>query len=164
MKPASIAMGTAFLGTVFILAPAGAIHLNDAWDWPRWQIAGGRAAGAGLMLAGFAVIAHCSGLFSRIGRGTPVPIEPPEHLVITGLYRYSRNPMYVGQVAILLGLFLYRGELSLLLHAAIYTGVIQAWLVWSEEPGLRRRFGEEYVCYTREVARWIPIRPRGAGG
>ena len=156
-------MGGAFLGTVFILLPIAAIQVNEAWEWPRWQSAAGRVAGAGLMLAGFAVVAHCAGLFSRIGRGTPVPLEPPVHLVITGLYRYSRNPMYLAQLAILFGLFVYRGELSLLLHALLYTGVVQAWLVWCEEPGLRRRFGEEYVRFTREVPRWIRVRPRAAG-
>jgi protein-S-isoprenylcysteine O-methyltransferase Ste14 len=160
VKPASIAMGTVFLGTVFILAPAGAVQLNEAYGWPRWQIPGGPVAGAGLMLAGIGVILSCSGLFSRVGRGTPVPIEPPERLVITGLYRYSRNPMYAGQVAILLGLFLYRGELSLALYAAIWAGLVCAWVVRREEPELRRRFGEEYVRYTQAVPRWIPRRPR----
>jgi protein-S-isoprenylcysteine O-methyltransferase Ste14 len=164
MKPGSIAMGTVFLGTVFILAPAGAIQLNEAYDWPRWQIPGGRVIGAGLMLAGIALILHCSGLFSRIGRGTPVPIEPPEHLVITGLYRYSRNPMYVAQVAILLGLFLYRGELSLVFYTAFWAGAVCSYVVWREEPELRRRFGEEYVRYTQQVPRWFPRWLRGAGG
>ncbi|MBW1688264.1 MAG: isoprenylcysteine carboxylmethyltransferase family protein [Deltaproteobacteria bacterium] len=163
MKPASIALGSVFLGTVFILAPAGAIQLNEACDWPRWQIPGGRLVGAGLVLAGIAVALYCSGLFSRIGRGTPVPIQPPEHLVIAGLYRYSRNPMYVAHVAILLGLFLYRGELSLVLYTAIYMGWVRSWVVWREEPELRRRFGEEYARYTQQVSRWLPSRLHGAG-
>jgi protein-S-isoprenylcysteine O-methyltransferase Ste14 len=71
--------------------------------------------------------------------------------------------MYVGQVAILLGLFLYRGEPSLLLYAAIWAGAVRAWVVRREEPELRRRFGEEYVRYTRQVPRWIPRRLRGVG-
>ena len=164
MKPTSIAAGTAFIGTLFVLAPAGAIQLNEALDWPRWQIAGGRALGAVLVLAGIALFAYCSGLFSRVGRGTPVPLEPPERLVIEGLYRFSRNPMYVAQIAYLVGLFLYRGELSLALYAAIYAGAIHTSVVRTEEPELRQRFGEEYVRYTREVPRWISIWPRGPGG
>ncbi len=155
MKPTSIAVGTFFLGTTFVLAPLGAIELNEAFDWPRWQIPGGRGVGAGLMVAGVAVVLYCSGLFSRIGRGTPVPVEPPQHLVIAGLYRFSRNPMYVAHVAFLLGLFLYRGEASLLLYAGIYAGAVHAWVVRLEEPGLRRRFGDEYVRYTEQVPRWI---------
>ena len=155
-----MAMGTVFLTTVFVLFPAAAIQVNEAYDWPRWQIPGGAVVGPGLIVAGFAVILFCSGLFSRLGRGTPVPIEPPENLVIKGLYRYSRNPMYVAQVAILLGLFIYRGELSLMVHVAIYSGVVQAWVVSREEPELRRRFGEEYVRYAQRVPRWIPRRPQ----
>jgi protein-S-isoprenylcysteine O-methyltransferase Ste14 len=157
-------MGTVFLGTVFVLAPAGAIELNEAFDWPRWQIPGGRGVGAALIVAGIATVLYCSGLFSRIGRGTPVPIEPPEHLVIAGLYRFSRNPMYVAHVVFLLGLFLYRGEAALLLYAAIYVCGAWAWVVRFEEPGLRRRFGDEYVRYTEQVPRWLPRRRRGAGG
>jgi protein-S-isoprenylcysteine O-methyltransferase Ste14 len=164
MKPASIAMGTVFLTTVFVLLPAGMIQLNQAQAWPRWEIPGGLLAGIGLILAGLAVILHCSGLFRSLGRGTPVPIQPPERLVITGLYRYSRNPMYVGQVTILLGLFFFRGELSLLLYAAIWVGMVASFVVWREEPELRRRFGEEYVRYTERVPRWIPRRPRGVDG
>lgn len=72
--------------------------------------------------------------------------------------------MYVAQVAFLFGLFVYRGELALLLYAAIYTGAIHASVVRSEEPELRQRFGEEYVRYTQQVPRWIPIWPRGRGG
>jgi protein-S-isoprenylcysteine O-methyltransferase Ste14 len=162
MKPTSIAAGTAFLGTLFVLLPAGAVQLNEALDWPRWQIPGGRVLGSALVLGGIAVLAYCGGLFSRVGKGTPVPLEPPNHLVIQGLYRFSRNPMYVAQVAYLLGLFSYRGELALALYAAIYAAVIHTSVVRSEEPELRQRFGEEYVCYTREVPRWLSIWPRGS--
>ncbi len=149
-------MGTVFLTTVFILLPAGAIQFNQAHDWPRWQIPGGPAAGIGLSVVAIAAILYCGGLFSRLGRGTPVPIQPPERLVIKGLYRYCRNPMYVAQVAILLGLFLYRGELSLLAHAVLYAAVVHGWVVRREEPELRRRFGEEYARYAQRVPRWIP--------
>jgi protein-S-isoprenylcysteine O-methyltransferase Ste14 len=162
MKPTSMVAGAAFTAALFVLAPVGAIQLNEAWDWPRWQIAGGRVLGSGLVLAGIVVYAYCAGLFSRIGKGTPVPLEPPEHLVIEGLYRFSRNPMYVAQVTYLLGLFVYRGELSLALYAAIFAGAIHTSIVRTEEPELRRRFGEEYLCYTQEVPRWISIWPRGS--
>jgi protein-S-isoprenylcysteine O-methyltransferase Ste14 len=161
MRPTSISVGTLFLVATFVLAPAEAVALNEALDWPRWQIPGCRGVGAGLMVAGIAVVLYCSGLFSRIGRGSPVPIEPPAHLVIAGLYRFSRNPMYVAYVVFLVGLFLYRGEASLLLYAGIYAGGVHAWVVRLEEPGLRRRFGDEYVRYTEQVPRWILPRARG---
>ena len=164
MKSTSIVAGAAFTVTLFVLVPAGAIQLNEAWDWPRWQVPYGRVLGSGLVLVGIVVYAYCAGLFSRIGKGTPVPLEPPEHLVIEGLYRFSRNPMYVAQVAYLLGLFVYRGELSLALYAAIFAGAIHTSVVRTEEPELQQRFGEEYLRYTQEVPRWISIWPRGSSG
>ena len=164
MKPTSMALGTVFLGTFFVLAPFGAIQLNEACDWPRWQIAGGRVVGSALILAGIGVFAYCSGLYSRVGKGTPVPVEPPGHLVIEGLYRFSRNPMYVAQVAYLIGLFVYRGELSLALWAVIFAAAIHTSVVRTEEPELRARFGEEYVRYAQTVPRWLSIRVRGPGG
>jgi protein-S-isoprenylcysteine O-methyltransferase Ste14 len=164
MKPTSAALGTAFLGTFFVLGPIGAIELNEACEWPRWQIPAGRVLGSVLILAGIGVFAYCSGVFTRFGKGTPVPVEPPRHLVIEGLYRFSRNPMYVAQVTFLLGLFVFRGELALVLYAALWAGAIHASVVWREEPELRQRFGEEYVRYTKEVPRWIPIWRRDADG
>jgi protein-S-isoprenylcysteine O-methyltransferase Ste14 len=80
--------------------------------------------------------------------------------VITGLYRHSRNPMYVAHAAYLLGLFLYRGELCLLLYAALYVVAIHTSIVLGEEPELRERFGEEYDRYTQTVPRWLWRRPR----
>lgn len=163
MRPTSIAAGAAFAATLFILVPVGAVQLGEVLDWPRWRIPGGRVLGACLILAGIGVYAYCSGLFSRLGRGTPVPLEPPKQLVIEGLYRFSRNPMYVAQVAYLIGLFLYRGELSLALYAAIFAVAIHASVVRTEEPELRARFGEDYVRYMQAVPRWLSIRPRRGG-
>ena len=158
MRIRTLAAGAAFLGTAFVLAPFEMVELNQAYAWPRWESAIGPRIGGALMLAGIALAVYCSNLFSRVGGGTPVPIEPPTRLVITGLYRYSRNPIYVAHVGFLLGLFLYRGESSLLLYAAIYAGIIQTWIVRGEEPGLQRRFGAEYVEYMRDVPRWIGRR------
>jgi protein-S-isoprenylcysteine O-methyltransferase Ste14 len=136
------------------------IELNDALDWPRWSTAAGCLIGGGLILAGIVAVAYCSRLFSSIGRGTPVPLQPPKHMVIEGLYRYSRNPMYVAHTAILLGLFLYRGELLLLVYVGVYLAGMHTWIVRGEEPELRQRFRDEYVAYTQRVPRWISIRHR----
>ena len=158
MKPRAVAAGTFFLGTVFILGPIGMVRLNEALGWPLWRNAVSEAIGGALMIASLALVLYCSNLFSRIGGGTPVPIEPPRHLVITGIYRYSRNPIYVGQVGFLLGLFLHRGEASLLLYACVWAGLVQTFVVRREEPELARRFGEAYERYRRSVPRWIGRR------
>ena len=107
------------------------------------------------MIAGVAVLLYCLQLFARLGDGTPVPTQPPRRLVLSGLYRYTRNPIYVADVAILFGLFLHRGELALLIYALVMTAALHLWMVWREEPELCRRFGEAYVRYMRSVPRWI---------
>jgi protein-S-isoprenylcysteine O-methyltransferase Ste14 len=155
MKLRTAAAGTVFLSTVFILAPIGMVRLNDALGWPLWRTPVSEALGGALMIASLAVILYCSNLFSRIGGGTPVPVEPPRHLVIGGLYRYSRNPIYVAQVGILLGLFLHRGEAALLLYTCIWAGLVHTLVVRREEPELARRFGPEYERYRARVPRWI---------
>jgi len=104
---------------------------------------------------GVAVFLHCSGLFARVGRGTPVPAEPPKRLVTNGLFRYSRNPIYVAYAAVLLGEFLWFGHVALLAYLGLYILAAQAIIVWWEEPVLRRRFGDDYLRYTGEVRRWL---------
>jgi len=146
-----------FLGVVFILLPHYAAEINDQRYWPRWQSPITQAMGVSMFFGGLALFVYCSRLFARIGRGTPIPIDPPRELVISGLYRFTRNPIYVAQVAILLSYFLYFGQLALLAHAVAWALLVQGWVVWVEEPGLRQRFGAAYVTYTQEVPRWIGI-------
>ncbi len=160
MRLLPVVVEAMFIGTVFVLAPIGMIELNEACGWPRWQSGIGCLVGGGLVLTGIAVSVYCWNVFSRVGDGTPVPTDPPKQLVVTGLYRYSRNPMYSAHAAILLGLFLYGGELSLLLYAGLYIGVIFTWIVRREEPELRKRFSAEYDRYTQHVPRWVAIWPR----
>jgi protein-S-isoprenylcysteine O-methyltransferase Ste14 len=151
----ALCVGATFVAVFFALLPEQAVRLNEAWGWPRWQGTAGRVLAVPLLLAGLAAALHCLGLFARIGRGTPVPLDPPRVFVASGLYRFSRNPMYVGYVAIALSYFLWSGELALLLYAALFAAGIHAWIVWIEEPGLRRRFGASYIDYTRRVPRWL---------
>jgi protein-S-isoprenylcysteine O-methyltransferase Ste14 len=158
MKPRTVALASLLMGTIFVLLPAALVKLNAVLGWPRWQNAAARFVGGVLILAGITAALHCSGLFRR-GGGTPVPTEPPTRLVVNGLYLYSRNPIFVADVVILLGLFLHRGELLLLLYAGLAAVFAHALVVLREEPELRRRFGEEYARYEHAVPRWIaPLR------
>ena len=118
--------------------------------------------GVVLFLAALGLVLYCSQLFARIGKGTPVPIAPPRELVVSGLYRFSRNPIYVAQVAILLSYFCYSGELTLLLYSGAWALLVQTFIVRIEEPGLRKRFGDAYVRYTHEIPRWLGRRARYA--
>jgi protein-S-isoprenylcysteine O-methyltransferase Ste14 len=90
------------------------------------------------------------------GRGTPAPIDPPKQMVATGFYRHVRNPMYVGVLAIIIGHFLWFGYWNLLIYAAIVFVAFHAFVMYYEEPTLKRKFGAVYEDYLRKVPRWIP--------
>jgi protein-S-isoprenylcysteine O-methyltransferase Ste14 len=144
-----------FLGGIFVLLPFDVAGLNDELGWPRWQNPIVRVIGAALFVGALGLSLYCSRLFARIGKGTPIPFDPPKELVVSGLYRFTRNPIYVAQVSILLSYFLYFGHAALLAYAAAWALLVRGWVVWVEEPGLRKRFGAAYAAYTQEVPRWI---------
>jgi protein-S-isoprenylcysteine O-methyltransferase Ste14 len=108
---------------------------------------------------GVGVLLWCIRDFAVVGRGTLAPVDPPKHLVVRGLYRYVRNPMYVGVISILLGETLLFGLLMLLLYAAAFFAVAHLFVVLYEEPALRRQFSESYEAYCRSVHRWLPCVP-----
>jgi protein-S-isoprenylcysteine O-methyltransferase Ste14 len=128
----------------------------------------GAFAGAALFLLGFAFFAWCVSLFARVGGGTLAPWDPTRHLVVAGPYRYVRNPMISGVALMLLGEAAFWGSRDVGLWAAGFLAINHLYFVLSEEPGLERRFGQEYRTYKAEVPRWIPrLRPwdgpRGGG-
>jgi protein-S-isoprenylcysteine O-methyltransferase Ste14 len=94
--------------------------------------------------------------FALVGRGTPAPIAPTERLVISGLYRHVRNPMYLAVLSIIFGQALLFGSTTLLWYAAVLSLIVHAFVVLYEEPTLRRRYGAEYERYCQAVRRWRP--------
>jgi protein-S-isoprenylcysteine O-methyltransferase Ste14 len=88
------------------------------------------------------------------GLGTPAPVASTENLVVGGLYRYVRNPMYLAVAAIIVGQALALGQPILLLYAAAFAVAVAAFAHWYEEPTLRRQFGEQYEAYRRAVPAW----------
>jgi protein-S-isoprenylcysteine O-methyltransferase Ste14 len=111
--------------------------------------------------AGAAVLGQCIWDFARLGRGTLAPVDPPKELVVQGLYRYARNPMYLGVLILLLGETAFFESVTLLQYAVGWFVVIHLVVVLYEEPALRRRFGESYERYCRSVRRWLPGRRFG---
>jgi protein-S-isoprenylcysteine O-methyltransferase Ste14 len=105
---------------------------------------------------GAALLAGCIVEFARSGRGTLSPVDPPRLLVVRGLYRYVRNPMYLSVTTIVLGEALLAESWPLALYWAIWFLVANLFVIGYEEPTLRRRFGASYEEYTRQVGRWIP--------
>jgi len=117
----------------------------------------------GILLAalGVGLLAMCIWEFARSGRGTLAPVDPPRHLVVQGLYRFVRNPMYVSVTTILVGELLITRTAALTLYCAGWLLAVNLFVIGYEEPALRRQFGESYERYTKTVGRWIPRLSRG---
>jgi protein-S-isoprenylcysteine O-methyltransferase Ste14 len=127
----------------------------------RWPVGGGlemlgRSLGVLLLLAGLGLFSWCVVLFARVGRGTLAPWDPTKQLVLVGPYRYVRNPMITGVVAILIGEALYFGSRRLAFWAGIFALLNHVFFTLVEEPGLARRFGRSYLDYKAAVPRWLP--------
>lgn len=155
---------TASLGSsVFlVLAPGIVAGVLPRWmtgwrmqpPWLGWSAL--RLVGVLLLGAGVLALLHAFGQFIVEGTGTPAPVAPTEQLVVGGLYRHVRNPMYLAVAATLVGQALLLGQPSLLLYAAGFVVISGAFVRWYEEPTLRRRFGEPYEAYCRAVPGWWP--------
>jgi protein-S-isoprenylcysteine O-methyltransferase Ste14 len=114
--------------------------------------------GVALIAVGFALWVWTVRLLMRIGKGTLAPWDPTRRLVVEGPYRRVRNPMITAVLAVLLGEAALFGSPALLIWAALFLVINWVYFVLEEEPGLERRFGDEYRAYRRNVPRWIPRR------
>lgn len=150
---ASLAVGAAFFSLWFWLLPQWLGFTVAAAGAARW-----RWIAAVPSICGFAVALRCVWDFGWTGRGTPVPIAPPQRLVVVGLYRYVRNPMYVGFAFGWIGLWVVFGHAyppAILGVCAAALGV-HLFVLFYEEPTLRKKFGKDYEQYCRNVRRWLP--------
>jgi protein-S-isoprenylcysteine O-methyltransferase Ste14 len=119
-----------------------------------------RVAGALLLAAGAGVLLHAFARFVVEGAGTPAPVAPTERLVIGGLYRHVRNPMYLAVLAAIVGQALLLGQPVLLAYAAFVALAFVTFVGLYEEPTLLRSYGEQYARYRRAVPGWWPrLRP-----
>ncbi|MGZ5525812.1 MAG: methyltransferase family protein [Methylomonas sp.] len=116
------------------------------------------------MLIGTAIYLRCAWDFAVEGLGTPAPIDPPKNLVVAGLYRRTRNPMYQGVILLLLGECLWLSDTALLIYALSIAAAFHTFVVLHEEPALRNRFGDSYTDYCNKVPRWgFASRPFSQG-
>jgi protein-S-isoprenylcysteine O-methyltransferase Ste14 len=107
-------------------------------------------------ITGAAIAVWCILTFATIGKGTPAPFDPPQKLVIEGPYRFVRNPMYVGASLALTGAAIFYQSWFLFSYAAFFFLVSHLFVVFYEEPVLRRTFGDDYEVYCNKVKRWWP--------
>jgi protein-S-isoprenylcysteine O-methyltransferase Ste14 len=145
-------------GTVTVLIPYWLISSRRTGALSSHQAL--RYLGSPLIAIGAAGLLWCIWEFFSEGRGTLAPIDPPKHLVVRGLYRYVRNPMYVAVVTTLIGEAIFFMSLPVLIEAGVFTILAHLFVMCYEEPALRRQFGESYERYSQTVGRWIP-RYRG---
>ncbi len=154
-------------GTAAVIAPALILVLGDDPN-VGWGLACGLAIlvgliGSALIVAGFAVWLWTVRLLNRVGRGTLAPWDPTSRLVVAGPYRHVRNPMISAVAIVLGGEAIFFGSTWICAWMFFFVAVNSAYLVWVEEPGLERRFGDEYRAYKQAVPRWIlrrdPWRP-----
>jgi protein-S-isoprenylcysteine O-methyltransferase Ste14 len=119
-----------------------------------------RVLGGLLLLAGLALFAWCVTLFARVGRGTLAPWDPTQRLVAVGPYRHVRNPMITGVATILAAEGLFLGSRLIAAWLGVFALINHMYFLYSEEPGLARRFGASYQEYKASVPRWLPrLRP-----
>jgi protein-S-isoprenylcysteine O-methyltransferase Ste14 len=142
------------------------------WGWLALQLrplgagsplpAPSRVIGVALMIAGAALTVTCIGWFVVAGRGTPAPFDAPRAFVPGGPYRWVRNPMYIGGLAVLAGFGLWNLSLAMTAFTVPAFAAAHLFVIAYEEPTLRARFGEAYDTYQARVRRWVPKPPQGA--
>ena len=148
----AVAFTLAVPGIVAGAAP----YLLDAILGDRELVIGPlRYAGWILVTAGIAGYVWCARDFVRIGRGTPAPIDAPQELVIQGLYRWSRNPMYVSVLLVVFGQAMILESLAVVAYGIVLWAAFHTFVRWYEEPRLTRQFGGLYERYRAAVPRWL---------
>ena len=142
-------------GSIALWLPLWIVSLEAA---PIAWLAEGERHLLGLIPAAMGLAGYfaCLSDFMTVGRGTPAPIDPPTRLVVRGLYRFVRNPMYVSVGLLLAGEVILTASGALAGYAVLVVGIWHLFVVFYEEPTLERRFGDEYRAYRAKVRRWLP--------
>ena len=161
MQRAAALLGSA----IFLLIAPGTLAVYLPWYFTSWQFEPplfpvARGLGGVLIVAGLPILLDSFARFALQGLGTPAPVMPPKHLVVTGLYRHVRNPMYVAVTALIVGQGLLFGSVAVLVYGAIVWVGFFLFVLAYEEPALDSQFADEYKRYRANVRRWVPrIKP-----
>jgi protein-S-isoprenylcysteine O-methyltransferase Ste14 len=159
MKRTTAALGSSIF---FLLAP-GVVGGVIPWWLTRWEMREPigswlplRVIGVVLLVVSVPVLVHAFWKFAVEGLGTPAPVAPTKRLVVGGLYRHVRNPMYLAVLGTIVGQALLLSQRRLLLYAVVILTAFVSFVRWYEEPTLMRQFGAEYEAYRRAVPGWWP--------
>lgn len=150
----AVTYASLFISLVLIYVPARLLSWSGIVRPAAIEVQ--QVAGIGIGTAGAAVTLWCIFTFAIVGKGTPAPFDPPRRLVTQGPYRFVRNPMYIGAGLALIGAALLYESLMLLGYTGLFFLATHLFVVWYEEPTLRRSFGQEYDAYCGRVRRWWP--------
>jgi protein-S-isoprenylcysteine O-methyltransferase Ste14 len=152
-----------FGSALFLLIAPGTVAGYVPWRISGWRIQTPllhylpfRWLGVLLIVAGVPLLLDSFARFALKGMGTPAPVFPTRHLVVSGLYRYVRNPMYLAVAAVTLGQGLLFGDVRVLEYGVLVGLGFHVFVVFYEEPALRRSFGAEYETFCANVGRWAP--------
>jgi protein-S-isoprenylcysteine O-methyltransferase Ste14 len=160
----AVSKTTAILGSALFFAIAPLLLAGFVpWWITGWKFRAAllgveltRVVGGMLIIAGIPGLVSSFARFALEGLGTPAPIAPPQKLVVTGLYRHVRNPIYIAVVGVILGQAILFGDVRLIWYGALFWLYCHIFVVLYEEPTLKRTFGAEYETFRANVPRWIP--------
>lgn len=145
--------GSITIGIPYLLLSSGLRRYS-------FEIGAPRFLGIGLIALGAVFYLWCAWDFAIAGKGTPAPLDPPKLLVRRGLYRLTRNPIYLGVLLLLIGETILFESLTLLAYALVLWIVFHLFVISYEEPTLKRQFGGAYDEYCSAVPRWVPSLKR----
>jgi protein-S-isoprenylcysteine O-methyltransferase Ste14 len=148
---------------VFLVVAPGTIAGYVPWLYSHWRVQATfagfilvRALGVCLLALGFALLMETFARFALQGVGTPAPILPTQHLVVTGSYRFVRNPMYVAVLSLILGQGLFFADWRVLVYGLAVGLAFSLFVLAYEQPALRKQFPADYAEYCAHVPAWIP--------
>jgi len=153
MKLRSVVLAICFGSLEYFILPFSFISLSNYFGLPIYSNL--KYLGYTVLTFGAILFLYCTGLFWFIGKGTPVPTSPPKKMVVKGLYKYTRNPIYMAHTTNLLGISLIFGHTLLLLLPFLNFLAINLYVLYHEEPNLKKRFGKSYIEYCKKVPRWF---------
>lgn len=140
-----------------VALPYVMIFINQYFRLSVYQNIYMKLIGTLFILLGVSVFFYCAKLFKSIGKGTPVPIEPPKKIVIEGIYKYTRNPIYIGYILVSFGYFFLFGHILLFVYSFVAIIGLHLYVLLIEELELKKRFGKTYLNYMKQVPRWACI-------
>jgi len=155
VKVRTVLYGAVFLGLLVVYLPYFQVLRLDEYisslitPWLEY-------GGVGLFVLGAALVFAAAYYLVRRGEGTPAPFDAPKKFVLAGPYQYARNPMMMGLFAMIFGESMWFSSPSIFLYGLLIVVLVCIFVAYIEEPGLERRFGEEYLAYKEAVPPWFP--------